>query len=114
MITTFNATITGRLGQDATTRQVNEYYAISFSLAITEKQKDKDVTSWINCTYWSKSDKIAQYLTKGKLVTAVADFFQEREHEGKKYFTFRVKDLNPFLEKTEKPATTIQQELEDT
>ena len=59
------------------------------------------MTSWINCTYWSKSDKIAQYLTKGKLVSVPADWYAEREHDGKRYSNFRVRDINPFLEKSE-------------
>ena len=59
------------------------------------------MTSWINCTYWSKSDKIAQYLTKGKLVSVSADWYAEREHDGKRYSNFRVRDINPFLEKSE-------------
>jgi single-strand DNA-binding protein len=46
--------------------------AISFSLAVTEKWKDKQGqqqsnTTWIRCTIWRKADqtKIAEYLKKG-------------------------------------------------
>jgi single-stranded DNA-binding protein len=104
-IANFNTQIIGRLGNDAEVRNVGEYNAISFSIAISEKRKnDQYVTSWINCTYWSKSDKILQYLKKGKLISVVADWFEVKESEGKRYFNFRVKDLNPFLEKNEPTA----------
>lgn len=129
-IANFNTHAIGRLGQDATVRQVGEKFAIAFSVAISEKrQNNENVTSWINFTYWSKSDKVAQYLTKGKLVSVVADWFEVREHEGKNYFNFRVKELNPFLEKAvsndshtakpynETPRTTekevFEEELDD-
>ena len=101
-ISTLNIQVVGRIGQDATIRQVKDFYAISFSVAVSEKrQNDQYVTSWFNMTYWSKSDKIAQYLIKGKLVSVVADWFDITEKEGKTYTNFRVKDLNPFLEKKE-------------
>ena len=98
---TFNCQIVGRLGSDAKINKIGENNAISFSIAISEKKGEENVTSWINCTYWSKSDKIVQYLTKGKLVSVSADWYSEREHEGKRYSNFRVRDINPFLEKTE-------------
>ena len=42
-----------------------------------------------------------QYLTKGKLVSVVSDFYNENEKDGKKYSNFRVRDINPFLEKSD-------------
>ena len=42
-----------------------------------------------------------QYLTKGKLVSVVCDFYNENEKDGKRYSNFRVRDINPFLEKSE-------------
>lgn len=98
---TFNVQVVGRLGNDAKVNKVGEYNAISFSIAISERQKEENVTSWINCTYWTKSDKIAAYLTKGKLVSVSADWYSEREHEGKRYANFRVNNINFFLEKSD-------------
>ena len=92
---TFNCQVVGRLGSDAKVNKVGDYNAISFSVAISEKKGEE------NITYWSKSDKIAQYLTKGKLVSVSADWYAEREHEDKRYSNFRVRDINPFLEKTD-------------
>ena len=85
---TFNCQIVGRLGSDAKVNKIGENNAISFSVAISEKKGEDNVTSWINCTYWSKSDKIAQYLTKGKLVSVSANWYAEREHDGKRYSNF--------------------------
>lgn len=101
-ISTLNIQVVGRIGQDATVRQIKDFHAISFSVAVSEKrQNDQYVTSWFNFTYWAKTDKIAQYLTKGKLVSVIADWFEITEKDGKTYTNFRVKDLNPFLEKKE-------------
>ena len=101
-LTNFNTQIIGRLGNDAKSRQVGEYFAISFSLPISEnKSNGEQITQWINCTYWSKTEKMLQYLTKGKLVSVVSDFYNENEKDGKKYSNFRVRDINPFLEKSD-------------
>lgn len=106
-----NIQIVGRIGQDATIRQVQDYYAISFSVAVSEKRKnDQQATAWFNCTYWVKSDKIAQYLTKGKLVSVVADWFDVTEKDGKTFTNFRVKELNPFLEKNTDTYQSTQTE----
>ena len=125
-LTNFNTQIIGRLGNDAKSRQVGEYFAISFSLPISEnKSNGEQITQWINCTYWSKTEKMLQYLTKGKLVSVVSDFYNENEKDGKKYSNFRVRDINPFLEKSdtkqdapqgnfteksEKPINKVEQE----
>ena len=60
-----NATIVGHLGRDAEVKAVGERSVIKFSVAVTRKVKDAEATTWWNVAYWSKSDKIASYLTKG-------------------------------------------------
>ena len=54
---------------------------------------------------------VAQYLTKGKLVSVSADWYAEREHDGKRYSNFRVRDINPFLEKSETKTEAPQGNL---
>ena len=104
-LSNLNIQIVGRIGNDATIRQVQDYFAISFSVAVSEKRKnDQQATAWFNCTYWVKSDKIAQYLTKGKLISVIADWFDVTEKDGKTYTNFRVKELNPFLERNPEPT----------
>ena len=93
-------TILGNLTKDAEVRNTQgEYKAISFSIAVNEKRKDKeDASTFFNCTYWSKSDKIAQYLTKGKKVLVNIDWVETTEKEGKYYTNYRVRNVNPFLD----------------
>lgn len=70
-------TFIGHLGMDASVRQLDSgANTISFSVAITEKWKDrsgelKESTTWVNCTIWKQSGQstaIAQYLRKGTKV----------------------------------------------
>lgn len=77
-------TIVGNIGKDAEVKQYGERYKISFSVATNEKRKDGDRTDWHNVNYWSKSNKVAQYLTKGQQV-AVQGAQRHDKHEGK-YF----------------------------
>ena len=95
-----NITILGNLTADAIVRETQgEFKAISFSVATNEKRKDKeDASAFFNCTLWSKSDKIAQYLTKGKKVLVQIDWMETTEKDGKYYTNFRVRNVNPFLE----------------
>lgn len=66
--------ITGRKTTDATVHKVNkEKEVVNFSIAINDNYKPKgssdvkEVTSFINCSYWLNS-KTAQFLQKRTLV----------------------------------------------
>ncbi len=68
---------TGNIGQDATVRTLDGgTTAIGFTVAITEKYKDRqgnpqETTTWVSCTRWVQaggSTAIAQYLKKGTKV----------------------------------------------
>lgn len=69
-------TAIGHLGRDCSIRYIeNGNAAINFTIAATERYKDKqgnkcEHTTWIDCTIWRKPDniKIAEYLKKGQLV----------------------------------------------
>jgi single-strand DNA-binding protein len=63
-------TIAGHLGRNADVKAVGERFVIKFSVAVTDKVKDAELTTWYNVSYWSKTDKIASYLTKGTPVLA--------------------------------------------
>jgi single stranded DNA-binding protein len=64
----------GVLGADAKVNQVNdERLAVNFSICENYPYKGKDgtviyVAQWFNVSYFSRSDKMAKYLTKGKKV----------------------------------------------
>lgn len=69
-------TIIGNLGRDAEIREVNGTRVITFSVAHSEKYRDRNTnlmserTTWIRCSFWRDPDKVgvAQYLKKGKMV----------------------------------------------
>lgn len=70
-------TIAGRIGQDATTREVGDSTVTSFSVADDQKVKGEKVTTWWNCSLWgARGTALEQYLTKGSQVTVagVASF----------------------------------------
>lgn len=65
--------VIGNLGKDAIVNNVNGKTVINFSVAHTEKFKDKqgnamDKTTWVDCSYWTDKTAIAPYLKKGTQV----------------------------------------------
>jgi single-strand DNA-binding protein len=65
----------GYLGHSCKIKEVNGYNAISFSVACSEKFKDKsgmqvERTIWIDCTLWRKPEHsgVSAYLKKGTQV----------------------------------------------
>jgi single-strand DNA-binding protein len=57
----------GRLGADPETRQVGQDAACSFRMAISEKRRDGEVTTWVKVTAWGKMGEACQrFLTKGR------------------------------------------------
>ncbi|MCS6904818.1 MAG: single-stranded DNA-binding protein [Bacteroidia bacterium] len=67
--------VIGYIGRDAEVRDGGGNKVISFSVAHTEKYKDRngvlqEKTTWVRCSYWRPPDKIgvAEYLKKGTQV----------------------------------------------
>lgn len=65
--------VIGNLGKDATVNNVNGSSVINFSVAHTEKYKDKQgnqqqKTTWVDCSWWSDRTAIVPYLKKGTMV----------------------------------------------
>jgi single-strand DNA-binding protein len=58
----------GRLGRDATAKEFNEKFVIDLNVAVSERYKEEEKTTWVKASYWVKSDKLVQYLTKGSIV----------------------------------------------
>lgn len=84
--------ISGNIGQDATIKDFEGQSAINFSVAVSEKWKNKqgekqERTTWIACVMWKPSEKtsIAQYLKKGTkvLVTGESGAEAYNDKEGK-------------------------------
>lgn len=60
-----HVTCVGHLGRNADVKAVGDRFVINFSVAVSRKRKDLETTTWWNVNYWTKSDALAQYLTKG-------------------------------------------------
>jgi single-strand DNA-binding protein len=64
--------VIGHLGSDATITQTSGKAVVNFSVAHTEKFKDRNEvqqerTTWVECAMWG-GDKVAPYLKKGTQV----------------------------------------------
>ena len=67
--------VIGNLGKDCVVNTVNGMNVINFTVAHTEKFKDKqgvnqERTTWVECAYWTDRTAIAPYLVKGQLIFA--------------------------------------------
>lgn len=61
--------IPGRIGQDATTKDVGDTTVTEFSVADDQRVKGEKVTVWWKCAMWGeRGEKLAQYLTKGSAI----------------------------------------------
>ena len=106
--------ITGHLGQDAEIRDVGDTSVISFSVAVTERWKDKqgeskEQTTWFNCEKWGVSSVFASFLTKGTKVL-VEGKMTSNEHEGKTYWKLRAQNIE-FLTPKQESSTQPKDDL---
>ena len=88
--------VIGHLGQDATVNNVNGKNVINFSVAHSEKFKNKegvDVNKsvWVSCAYWTEKTNVASYLKKGTQV------FVEGSPEAKTYRNQNTNEVMPQL-----------------
>jgi len=61
-------TLVGHLGNDAEVKDIGSTQVINFNLAVTEKVKNENVTTWYKCAYFTNTVAIAPWLTKGSLI----------------------------------------------
>lgn len=109
--------IIGHVGQDAKVNQVNDKKVINFSVAHTERFKDKDSgkevekTVWLNCQYWVDNTRIAEYLTKGRMVYAEgypsANIFTNKDGQKMSGLNCRITSVQ-LLGKNEKKEDTTK------
>jgi single-strand DNA-binding protein len=101
----FKMIATGHLGHDASVKILpgGVTAVINFSLACTERYRDKDgnmltKTTWVDCAIWRKPDKtkIADYLKKGDLVYVVGQ-----------------PDTRAWLNREKEPASSLQLRVEE-
>jgi len=63
----------GRVGKDAEVKEFGTNQVINFTVAVSEKFKDKDgqqqeTTTWITVSKWGNNTNIAQYIKKGDMI----------------------------------------------
>jgi single-strand DNA-binding protein len=81
-----NAVILGHLGKEPQLRYTqNGVPVCSFSLAVSRRRGDDEVTTWFNVSCWRQAAEfIARHATKGTLVQVVADSIELREWQGER------------------------------
>jgi single-strand DNA-binding protein len=88
--------VIGHLGQDASVNTVNGKTVINFSVAHSEKFKNKEgievnKSVWVSCSYWTDKLNISSYLKKGTQV------FVEGSPEAKTYRNQNTNEVMPQL-----------------
>jgi len=78
--------LTGNLGADPTTREVNGKKVANFNLAVSNGFGDNKKTTWFNCSAWQKTaDIVMQFLAKGSKVLVIGEFNpRDYEKDGQK------------------------------
>ncbi len=103
--------VIGHLGQDATVNNVNGKSVINFSVAHSEKYKNKEgvevnKSTWVSAAYWTDRTAIASYLKKGTQVylegVPEARTYTNKNNETLPQLNIRVISLN--LLSSNKPA----------
>jgi len=80
--------VTGNLCRDIELRYIPDGTAVgSFSIAVNEKYKDKETTSFFNVTVWGKqAENCNQYIGKGSKVLIEGNLKQDTwEKDGQKH-----------------------------
>ena len=93
MISLNEVTLIGNIGQVPEYRKVSENSSVAeFSIAITEKRKDKEYTEWVNIQAWNKTaDFINKHATKGTCLFvkgSIKTQSWETDSGNRKYKTF--------------------------
>ena len=87
------ATVIGNIGSDAELKTIGSGKSVAnFSVAAKNGRKD-EAPAWVRCAIWGeRAQKLKEYLTKGKSVTAMG-VLTRREHEGKTYLELDVQEI---------------------
>jgi single-strand DNA-binding protein len=95
--------VIGHLGQDATVNTVNGKTVINFSVAHSEKYKNKDgievdKSVWVSAAYWTDRANVGMYLKKGTQVylegTPEAKTYTNKNNEVIPQLQIKVVSLN--------------------
>ena len=81
---------TGHVGRDAEIKEVAGKQVVKFAVAC--KQGKDEPAIWVNCDYWTGT-KVGEFIKKGTLIEVVGQL-KEREHDGKKYQSCNVMQVD--------------------
>ena len=107
-------TLVGRLGQDAEIKAVNGTSLAKFSIATTERYKDKsgeyqEKTEWHRCNLWGKTvDAVGKYLLKGTQVGvqgSLSTRSYEKDNQTHKVTEIRVREYGGLALLGDKPKS---------
>ena len=96
---------TGHVGRDAEIKDVAGKQVVKF--AVAAKQGKNEPAICVNCDYWTVA-KVGEFIKKGTLIEVVGQL-REREHDGKKYQSCNVMQVE-LLSSRQEQATTAQTE----
>lgn len=87
--------ITGHLGKDPVLETKGEHTTCRFSVAVSRKRKDKDLTTWWSVTAWRKdAEYAAKYLKKGDAVLVMGEpYLDEYEKDGEKRTMLKIEAM---------------------
>ena len=88
---------TGNVGRDAEIKDVAGKQVVKFAVAC--KQGKDEPAIWVNCDYWTGT-KVGEFIKKGTLIEVVGQL-KEREHDGKKYQSCNVMQIELLSSKQE-------------
>ena len=75
----------GRAGSDPQIKKIGEKDLATFSVDYSERYKDQDQVTWVNCEVWGQlANLVSTQLKKGDKVTVIGKI-QINQHEGKTY-----------------------------
>ena len=92
---------TGIVGRDAEIKEVAGKQVVKFAVAC--KQGKEEPAIWVNCDYWTAT-KVGQFIKKGTQIAVIGQL-KEREHEGKKYQSCNVMQIELLSSKQEQQTT---------
>ena len=92
---------TGNVGRDAEIKEVAGKQVIKFAVAC--KQGKDEPAIRVNCDYWTAT-KVGQFIKKGTQIAVIGQL-KEREHDGKKYQSCNVMQIELLSSKQEQTTT---------
>lgn len=106
-------TLVGHIGNSAEVKDLGATQVINFSLAVSEKIKNENVTTWYKCAYFTNNVAIAPWLTKGSLIGVLGkpdiEIYQAGDGSTKANLKCFVREIKLYSSTKEKTTAAPQQ-----